>query len=140
MGMFINDKGYVCYIRSGVIMSDTHGGGGREQLHKMEFEEMCNEIVDKKLDRAMVAIERGIQEAVSKYGAEVWKELVEKTSYITLSGICTECNNRGICHSCAAMAIAETGKFKNIPKYLCEMMQSMQKLAKFNYKKYKKEK
>ena len=76
MGMFINDKGYVCYIRSGVIMSDTHGGDGREQLHKIEFEGICNDIVDKKLDRAMVAIEKGIQEAVSKYGAEVWRELV----------------------------------------------------------------
>ena len=59
-----------------------------------------------------------------------WEKLTEKTEKILLSGICSKCNNRGICHSCAAMAIAETGEFNKIPKYLCEMMEAMQKIAK----------
>ena len=90
MGMIINDKGYVCYIRSGVAMSDTHGGGGREQLHKLEFEEICNEIVDKKIDRAMVAIEKGIQEAVNAYGSQVWKELVTSLKDVLQEDIVSE--------------------------------------------------
>lgn len=62
--------------------------------------------------------------------AKAWSDLVEATSKISLSGICGQCNNRGICHSCAAMAIAETGEFQKVPKYLCEMMEAMQKIAK----------
>lgn len=76
MGGFINDKGYICYVRSGVNMSSTHGVGGREQLHRREIEEICNEIVDEKIKQAMVAIENGIQDAVSTYGEQVWEELV----------------------------------------------------------------
>lgn len=68
---------------------------------------------------------------------EAWKELVDMTSKITLSGVCKKCNNRGICHSCAAMAIAETGEFQKVPKYLCEMMEAMQKIAKEKLKQYK---
>ena len=68
---------------------------------------------------------------------KAWNNLVEMTSKITLSGICKQCNNRGICHSCAAMAIAETGEFQKVPKYLCEMMESMQKIAKEKLDQYK---
>lgn len=42
-----------------------------------------------------------------------------------LSGTCTGCQNRRICHSCAAMAMAETGNVSGIPKYLCEMVWAM---------------
>lgn len=61
---------------------------------------------------------------------KAWKELNEKTEHVMLSGICTKCNNRGICHSCAAMAIAETGEFHKVPRYLCEMIEAMKKIAK----------
>lgn len=33
--------------------------------------------------------------------------------------------HRRICHSCAAMAMAETGSVSGIPKYLCEMVWAM---------------
>ena len=46
-----------------------------------------------------------------------------------MHGICEKCSNRGICHSCAAMAYAETGEFQKVPIYLCEMMDAMKKIA-----------
>ena len=58
-----------------------------------------------------------------------WKQLTQKTENIRLSGICEKCSNRGICHSCAAMAYAETGEFQKVPIYLCQMMDAMKKIA-----------
>jgi radical SAM protein with 4Fe4S-binding SPASM domain len=60
---------------------------------------------------------------------DAWKQLTQKTENIRLSGICEKCSNRGICHSCAAMAYAETGGFQKVPIYLCEMMDAMKKIA-----------
>lgn len=59
-----------------------------------------------------------------------WESLVKRTEKICLSRICTECENQRICHSCAAMAMAETGEFGKIPIYLCKMMESMKEIAK----------
>lgn len=67
---------------------------------------------------------------------DAWKKLVTYTEEIVLSGICTKCKNRGICHSCAAMAIAETGEFSKVPRYLCEMMEAMKKIAEEEIKRY----
>ena len=60
---------------------------------------------------------------------EAWEKLNSYTEKIVLSGICEKCNNRGICHSCAATAMAETGEFHKVSKYLCEMMEAMRKIA-----------
>ena len=60
---------------------------------------------------------------------DAWKELVQVTSEIRLSGACEKCQNRMTCHSCAAMDYAETGRFSGIPKYLCEMTLEMRKIA-----------
>ncbi|MCQ2492828.1 MAG: radical SAM protein [Lachnospiraceae bacterium] len=59
-----------------------------------------------------------------------WEELVQVTNDIRLSGICTKCENQKLCHSCAAMALAETGSHEGIPTYLCEMVDEMKKYAK----------
>ena len=67
---------------------------------------------------------------MTRYDFEkAWKTLNLYTKEVRLSGVCTKCDNRGICHSCAAMAIAETGEFGKIPSYLCEMMEAMRKVA-----------
>lgn len=58
-----------------------------------------------------------------------WKELINISDNLRLSSVCESCTNRQICHSCAAMAMAETGTTSGIPKYLCEMVQEMQILA-----------
>lgn len=61
--------------------------------------------------------------------AASWNLLTQETEKISLSGVCKNCANQGICHSCAAMEMAETGNFGKIPIYLCEMMQAMRKIA-----------
>lgn len=58
-----------------------------------------------------------------------WDLLVQQSKQIRLTGICNNCSKRSICHSCAAMALAETGEFSRIPIYLCEMMNEMKMLA-----------
>ena len=61
--------------------------------------------------------------------AEAWKNLTEESSQVKLSGTCTKCPDEKICHSCMAMAMAETGSPSGIPKYLCQMVQEMKRLA-----------
>lgn len=68
-------------------------------------------------------------ELADKSFNEIWNELTEKTANIRLSGICSKCDSFSICHSCAAMALAETGDFQKVPRYLCRMVDSMKKIA-----------
>lgn len=68
-------------------------------------------------------------EIVGRTFKEVWNELIKVSDNLRLSKTCTECSNRQICHSCAAMAMAETGVTTGIPRYLCEMVQEMKQLA-----------
>ncbi len=58
-----------------------------------------------------------------------WEELVEESEKLVLSGICQKCANRELCHACAAMAMAETGKADGIPVYLCRMVETIRKMA-----------
>lgn len=60
---------------------------------------------------------------------ESWQELSAVSERITLSGVCGKCSNIELCHSCAAMAQAETGSATGIPTYLCETVQAMKKIA-----------
>lgn len=69
---------------------------------------------------------------------DAWRKLVSISEALTLSGICAQCENRKICHSCAAMALAETGSADGIPRYLCEKMEAMKKIAEKEARKVKK--
>ena len=60
---------------------------------------------------------------------KAWQSLTEKSSQVKLSGTCMACPDQEICHSCMAMAMAETGSPSGIPKYLCQMVQEMKRLA-----------
>lgn len=60
---------------------------------------------------------------------EGWSQLTSISRNLHLSGICAKCKNVDICHSCAAMAISETGKVQGIPKYLCETVEEMRNIA-----------
>lgn len=60
---------------------------------------------------------------------DAWRKLVSVSEALTLSGICAQCENRKICHSCAAMALAETGSADGIPRYLCKKVEAMKKIA-----------
>lgn len=61
---------------------------------------------------------------------QAWTELTAICEKISTSGVCAHCPNQKICHTCAAMAIAETGKVTGIPKYLCKIAQEMRVIAK----------
>lgn len=58
-----------------------------------------------------------------------WKLLTSETEKVMLSGLCRQCPDFKVCHSCAAMALAETGEFGKSPGYLCEMMKSVREIA-----------
>ena len=60
---------------------------------------------------------------------EAWEETVGSSKAIRLSSVCETCPDKKMCHSCGAMAYAETGSFSGIPKYLCQMMEAMRTLA-----------
>lgn len=60
---------------------------------------------------------------------EAWQELTAVSGQLALSGVCTKCPNQQLCHCCAAMALAETGRASGIPTYLCEMVQALKHLA-----------
>ena len=58
-----------------------------------------------------------------------WQTLTEESERMRLSGVCGQCPDRDLCHSCAAMAQAETGSPGGIPLYLCRMVEAMKTLA-----------
>lgn len=60
---------------------------------------------------------------------DAWSELVYLNKKVKLSSICSKCSNQRICHSCAAMALTETGSTSEVPGYLCEMMLELIKVA-----------
>lgn len=60
---------------------------------------------------------------------QAWQSLVYESDNLKLSGVCKDCPDRKLCHSCAAMALTETGKASGIPIYLCEMVREMKKIA-----------
>lgn len=68
-------------------------------------------------------------EVIDRPFQEAWRELVEVSSQLRISRTCTECPNQRICHSCAAMAEAETGSSSGIPTYLCQMVREMKRQA-----------
>lgn len=68
-------------------------------------------------------------EAVNRPFSEAWQALTEVSQKLQLSGVCVKCPNQSLCHSCAAMALAETGKASGIPSYLCESVAELRRCA-----------
>ena len=60
---------------------------------------------------------------------DAWQQMADICSKMTLSGICRRCSDLEVCHACAAMAIAETGKVTGVPVYLCRTVRAMQAIA-----------
>lgn len=58
-----------------------------------------------------------------------WNAITEAAAALRLSGVCDKCENRNICHPCAAIAYAETGSSSGIPTYMCRATQEMCKIA-----------
>ncbi len=53
-----------------------------------------------------------------------WQALKEKTAKIYLCTECAQCPKRETCISCAAIAVAETGRFDEKPEYMCRLNNS----------------
>lgn len=67
---------------------------------------------------------------ITKQPFEVsWKQLVALGEQMRLTSVCENCDNRKICHSCAAVAVTETGTASGVPRYLCEEMAAARELA-----------
>lgn len=65
-----------------------------------------------------------------QYGfSESWDYLVEQSEQVAVSGTCNTCPNQKFCHSCAAVAMAETGTSEGIPTYLCKTVEELQRIA-----------
>lgn len=60
---------------------------------------------------------------------DAWRCITDLSDSLRLSGVCNACPNNSICHSCAAIAYAETGTTSGIPTYMCEYAQAMRKIA-----------
>ncbi len=68
-------------------------------------------------------------ELMNRPFSDAWKELADISDGLTLSGLCAQCPDQKICHSCVAIAVSETGSYSGIPTYLCHMMTEMRKIA-----------
>ena len=50
---------------------------------------------------------------------EAWRHTVKETESIRTAVRCNRCRLRKVCNTCAAAAIAETGRADGVPEYLC---------------------
>lgn len=77
MPHYINDKGYLCYVKSGYRMSNTHGADyATAELHKSEFEAIVNEIIDEKLNQLVKTLSEAVPSIIDEYGRTVWTQLI----------------------------------------------------------------
>lgn len=50
-----------------------------------------------------------------------WEKMEENIRRIYLPAKCSECKDKELCHSCAAVVLTETGTFDTVPQYRCQM-------------------
>ena len=58
-----------------------------------------------------------------------WRQTVDLSARLRLSGVCAACPSHDLCHPCAAIACAETGSVQGIPTYLCRMTRELGRIA-----------
>ena len=93
MPHYINDKGYLCYVKSGYRMSNTHGADyATAELHKSEFETIVNEIVDEKLNQLMKTLSEAIPSIIDEYGRTVWTQLINNLVGVLQTDIYSQVN------------------------------------------------
>lgn len=88
---FIDNNGNWCYVKSGYRMSNTHGADyATAELHKREFEEIVNEIVDTKINQVIKTLETAIYTAIEQYGNQVWDRLLNSLDSVLKTDIETQ--------------------------------------------------
>ena len=88
---FIDNNGNWCYVKSGYRMANTHGADyTTAELHKREFEEIANEIVDTKINQVIKTLETAIYAAIDQYGKQVWDRLINSLDSVLKTDIETQ--------------------------------------------------
>jgi MoaA/NifB/PqqE/SkfB family radical SAM enzyme len=52
---------------------------------------------------------------------DAWQQIRQKTREIHMPGQCGACPKKDVCSVCPAVCVTETGKFDQVPKYVCQM-------------------
>lgn len=93
MPHYINDKGYLCYVKSGYRMSNTHGADyATAELHKSEFEAIVNEIIDEKLNQLVKTLSEAVPSIIDEYGRTVWTQLINNLVGVLQTDIQSQVN------------------------------------------------
>ena len=93
MPHYINDKGYLCYVKSGYRMSNTHGTDyATAELHKSEFEAIVNEIIDEKLNQLVKTLSEAVPSIIDEYGRTVWTQLINNLVGVLQTDIQSQVN------------------------------------------------
>ena len=90
MPSFIDKNGNYGYIRSGYSMS----GDNPYHLthHKEDMEQICNEIIDQKLNQLMKTLSEAIPSAIEEYGRTVWSHLIDSLGEVLQTDIYSQVN------------------------------------------------
>ena len=90
MPSFIDKNGNYGYIRSGYSMS----GDNPYHLtnHKEDMEQICNEIIDQKLNQLMKTLSDLIPSAIDEYGRTVWSHLIDSLGEVLQTDIYSQVN------------------------------------------------
>ena len=90
MPSFIDKNGNYGYIRSGYSMS----GDNLYHLthHKEDMEQICNEIIDQKLNQLMKTLSDLIPSAIEEYGRAVWEQLINNLVGVLQTDIYSQVN------------------------------------------------
>lgn len=75
LNWYLDETGYAHYISTNYSLSDTHGG--HSWLHKIEQEELVNDIVQQKIELAIEAIRNSLPQYIEQYVDERLDKLVE---------------------------------------------------------------
>lgn len=90
MPSFIDKNGNYGYVRSGYTMS----GDNPYHLtnHKEDMEQICNEIIDQKLNQLMKTLSESIPSAIEEYGRTVWSHLIDSLGEVLQTDIYSQVN------------------------------------------------
>ena len=90
MPSFIDKNGNYGYVRSGYTMS----GDNPYHLtnHKEDMEQICNEIIDQKLNQLMKTLSDLIPSAIEEYGRTVWAQLINNLVGVLQTDIQSQVN------------------------------------------------
>lgn len=57
--------------------------------------------------------------------AEAWEQVKKDTQKILMPAKCTACGDREVCMVCAASCYCETGRFGEVPEYMCQRTKAL---------------